>query len=185
LELELERLKRDVSRNEHELVSSKRDLEEKTAALREEELRVMTLVSDGAFETPFSVVDHLSCIEQESEIKDLSQQLASQTQTRLALTDKYDEASKDQREWRSRLQAKQAEVDSGKVGDVERSLYAELIFSSVAYRHSSLNCRAKLPPYARLKALPGLPPKSLISQPEHPELSGISLQPRRSSLTLN
>lgn len=45
LEVELERLKRDLSRSEQDLATARRNLEEKAAALRDEELRTVTLVS--------------------------------------------------------------------------------------------------------------------------------------------
>ncbi|KAM0792032.1 hypothetical protein ACM66B_006259 [Microbotryomycetes sp. NB124-2] len=76
LEIELDRLKRDLTRCEADLERAERDLHENTDALRERDLTVATL---------------------QTENKELSGQLAAQTQTRLALTDKYDQAAKNLR----------------------------------------------------------------------------------------
>ncbi|KAK4046105.1 hypothetical protein OIV83_006358 [Microbotryomycetes sp. JL201] len=76
LEIELDRLKRDLARCENDLERAEASLQESTEALRERDLTVATL---------------------QSENKELSGQLAAQTQTRLALTDKYDEAVKNLR----------------------------------------------------------------------------------------
>lgn len=102
---------------------------------------------------------------QESENKDLSQQLASQTQTRLALTDKYDEASKDQRQWKNRLQTKQAEVDSSKVNSNSGVLsVVDRADVTTSYSRSSPSYRLRSRPCAQLRAHLDPLPRSLISR---------------------
>ncbi|KAK4046671.1 hypothetical protein OIO90_006483 [Microbotryomycetes sp. JL221] len=77
LEIELDRVKRDLTRCDADLERAQSDLHDKTEALRDRELGMATL---------------------QIENKDLSGQLAAQTQTRLALTDKYDQAVKNLRD---------------------------------------------------------------------------------------
>ncbi|KAH8919162.1 hypothetical protein BT69DRAFT_1337528, partial [Atractiella rhizophila] len=82
LELELERLKGDLSRCEAELRKVQAELDVKDRDLREKSVSVSTLTSEN---------------------RDLSSQLATQTQTRLSLTDKLDETTKSLRDAQTEL----------------------------------------------------------------------------------
>ncbi|GAA6033614.1 hypothetical protein JCM8097_001485 [Rhodosporidiobolus ruineniae] len=73
LELERDRVKRELVRVERELAQCRAELEEREREAREATLKLATL---------------------QSENKDLASQLASQTQTRLALADKHDAVTK-------------------------------------------------------------------------------------------
>ena len=84
LELELDRLKRDLARLDQELARSRQDAELKAEAVRERDMTLATL---------------------NSEVKDLNAQLAAQTQARLGLTDKFDQGARALRETQDELQA--------------------------------------------------------------------------------
>ncbi|GAA5934328.1 hypothetical protein JCM1841_004441 [Sporobolomyces salmonicolor] len=73
LELEMDRAKRDLARAQKELEQIKEELDERVRAAKEKELQLATL---------------------QSENRDLATQLASQTQSRLALAEKHDMTSK-------------------------------------------------------------------------------------------
>lgn len=84
LELELDRLKRDIARLDGELNRTRQDADLRAETVRERDMTLATL---------------------NSEIKDLSAQLAAQTQARLGLTDKFDQGARALRESQDELQA--------------------------------------------------------------------------------
>ncbi|SCZ97806.1 BZ3501_MvSof-1269-A2-R1_Chr7-2g09322 [Microbotryum saponariae] len=84
LDIECDRLKRDLARCEQELQLAKEDLEDRTASIRAKDMTLATL---------------------QSENKDLTKDLAEQRQARLALTDKHDAAAKTLRDTQLELSA--------------------------------------------------------------------------------
>ncbi|SCV70616.1 BQ2448_3378 [Microbotryum intermedium] len=84
LDIECDRLKRDLARCEQELQLAKEDLEDKTASSRAKDMTLATL---------------------QSENKDLSKDLADQRQARLGLTDKHNAASRTLRDTQLELSA--------------------------------------------------------------------------------
>lgn len=84
LQLELDRLKRDLARLDAELSRTRLDADHKAESVRERDMTLATL---------------------NSEIKDLNAQLAAQTQARLGLTDKFDQGARALRETQDELQA--------------------------------------------------------------------------------
>ncbi|KDE03126.1 hypothetical protein MVLG_06364 [Microbotryum lychnidis-dioicae p1A1 Lamole] len=84
LDIECDRLKRDLARCEQELQLAKEDLEDRTASIRAKDMTLATL---------------------QSENKDLTKDLAEQREARLALTDKHDAAAKTLRDTQLELSA--------------------------------------------------------------------------------
>ncbi|CEQ41037.1 SPOSA6832_02713 [Sporobolomyces salmonicolor] len=95
LELEMGRAKRDLARAQKELEQIKEELDERVRAAKEKELQLATLVR-FSFPRPFRRIKFLTSCgrSQQSENRDLATQLASQTQSRLALAEKHDMTSK-------------------------------------------------------------------------------------------
>lgn len=92
LTVEMDRVKRDLVRCQEALETAKSQSEQRDEMIRERDMDLATLVSRLS-----SIVWEQELIfsdEQESEVKDLASQLAYQTQTRLNITDKYDQVAK-------------------------------------------------------------------------------------------
>jgi hypothetical protein len=96
LQLDVDRLKRDLNRVEDELARARSDLEDRETKLREKDNTIDTLHSQS---------------------RDLSTQLSSQTQARLNISEKLDTVQGD-------LRKREAEVEGlkGRVGDLESRL---------------------------------------------------------------
>lgn len=101
LQLETERVRRDLARMERELEEVRREVAERERQGREAALRLATAVRFWL--PPSAPVVHFwtsrtdesqRCPTQQSENKDLASQLAAQTQLRLTVVDKHEAVTK-------------------------------------------------------------------------------------------